>query len=215
MIPGSVAGPVLLGAAVALALTSVACLELVRRPSSAGAEPAWETAAPASVAVDSMAKQSSALAGPTSVPVAAVASVPTVRAVHADRPRHARDRVRVVNEYVYWCLERDLWDEARLHLEQALSVDSLAASLHNNMGIVHEKQGRPQEAVTAYERAWQLRPKDLYGDNLRRLRKRLVAADEPSVPDSLRIEHENGDRAPEHLNREAEADSATVDQKQR
>lgn len=120
-----------------------------------------------------------------------------------------------MNEYVHWCLERDLWDEARIHLEQALARDSLAASLHNNLGIVHEKQGRPEEALAAYEWALQLRPKEAYRDNLALLRQRIEAAEESDVPDTLRVEYQKGKAAEDVPNPGAAGDSAATHQMQR
>jgi len=87
-----------------------------------------------------------------------------------------------VNEYAYWCVERELWDEARIHLEQALAQDSLAASLHNNLGVVYEQCGRQDEALGAYERATQLGAKEAYRANLAYLEERMRAFS--ATPDS-------------------------------
>lgn len=92
-------------------------------------------------------------------------------AAYRSRSRSERERVLRVNEYARWCLDRQMWDEARIHLEQALRVDSLAASLHNNLGIVYERLGRRDEAVTEYQTAAALNPsRPLYESNLRGLR---------------------------------------------
>lgn len=217
------------GAAVALATAGSGCLELIRRPAADAAPPPFgEAAGPrpraraASAADDTLtgqaartpilaaaAKRPGPDAGPTTAGTAA-ASAP-----RQPRSAEARQRVRQVNEYVYWCLERDLWDEARIHLEQALARDSLAASLHNNLAIVWEKQGRPEEAARAYERAWELDPKKLYSNNLERLRQRLEAADEPAEPDSLRVEHERVGAGQVNPHEEAGADSVDGLQTQR
>jgi hypothetical protein len=81
-----------------------------------------------------------------------------------------RDRVKQVNAYALWCVKREMWAEARTHLEQAVAGDSLASSLHNNLGILYERLGEPVKARAAYERALVLQPdKKAYQSNLRRL----------------------------------------------
>ncbi len=93
-----------------------------------------------------------------------------LRESYALRTDADRDRVEQVNMYALWCVERKMWAEARTHLEQAIAKDSLAASLHNNLGILYERLGEPDKARTAYERALVLRPgKTAYQSNLRRL----------------------------------------------
>ncbi len=61
--------------------------------------------------------------------------------------------IKQVNEYALWCIENDMWTEARLHLERGLKQDSLSASIHNNLGIVYERLGMQQEAANAYVKA--------------------------------------------------------------
>lgn len=100
------------------------------------------------------------------------------RLQEAYRQRTARDRERVaqVNAYALWCVQRQMWAEARTHLEQAIAQDSLAASLHNNLGILYEQVGEPERARAAYERALVLQPdKMAYQSNL----NRQGGADEP------------------------------------
>lgn len=115
------------------------------------------------------------------------AAVSATREAVAARTRDDRERVRRVNEYALWCIGRGMWDEARLHLEQALTTDTLAASLHNNLGIVYEQTGQRDRATAAYEMAIQLQPgKRLYEANLRRLRGSMERRrDEPG--DSLDV----------------------------
>jgi tetratricopeptide (TPR) repeat protein len=99
---------------------------------------------------------------------------------HTRRSRSRRQEVRQVNEYAFWCLEKGLWNEARLHLEQAVERDSLAASLHNNLGIIYERMGLEEKALTAYGKAWDLSPREkAYRDNLEKLKRRQRA-----IPDS-------------------------------
>ena len=100
-----------------------------------------------------------------------------------------RDRVRRVNEYAFWCLDRDMWDEARIHLENAVQVDSLAASLHNNLGIVYERLGQRDEARARYRTAADLNPgRPLYEANLQRLH---AALEQPQKTFSDSLSHED------------------------
>jgi hypothetical protein len=93
-----------------------------------------------------------------------------MRQAYGLRTRANRERVKQVNAYALWCLEREMWAEALTHLEQAVAKDSLAASLHNNLGILYERLGEPERARGAYERALVLQPgKKAYQSNLRRL----------------------------------------------
>jgi tetratricopeptide (TPR) repeat protein len=102
------------------------------------------------------------------------------------RTRDDRKRVQLVNEYALWCVERGMWEEARIHLERALQVDSLAASLHNNLAILYERQGERERARQEYEIAAQLAPdKRLYRANLDRLRTALDRP--PEYTDSLDV----------------------------
>ncbi|MFH1571027.1 MAG: hypothetical protein ABIL09_23745, partial [Gemmatimonadota bacterium] len=97
---------------------------LVRRPQgiSPTPRPTWESEP---VPIRSEADTAAAAGDQASArPTAATTVAPS-----PPRAREARERVRQVNEYALWCMERDLWDEAQLHLERALAVDSLAASL--------------------------------------------------------------------------------------
>lgn len=93
-----------------------------------------------------------------------------LRDAYAERSGEDRERVEQVNAYALWCLERDMWAEARTHLEQAIARDNLAASLHNNLGILYERLGESDQARLSYERALALQPgKTAYQSNLRRL----------------------------------------------
>jgi len=208
--PGSTRPAVRVWALLGLALALGGCLELIRRPiSQAGTDGSAPLDTMSAAETSAAVKQVPPPMGPTPAELA------SARAASQDRSRDARQRVQRVNEYVHWCLERDLWAEARTHLEQALARDSLAASLHNNLGIVHEQQGRAQQALAAYESAWQLQPKKAYRANLRLLRERLEASERPEIPDSLRVEHEEGPAAAGNANRGADADSAAAHQIQR
>ncbi len=99
------------------------------------------------------------------------------RLAYEARTREDRERVQQVNEYALWCVERGLWDEARIHLEQAVALDSLAASLHNNLAILYERLGEREKARTEYEFAARLAPdKRLYQANLGHLRRAVEGA---------------------------------------
>ena len=120
-------------------------------------------------------------------------------AARAARTRKQRESVKQVNEYVLWCIENEMWKEARLHLEQAASEDTLAGSLYNNLGLVYERLGLPDKAEIAYERAADLNPaREAYRANLRRFRRRREAADraDPARLDSLKMELEGLDVGP-------------------
>ena len=93
--------------------------------------------------------------------------------------------VKQINEYAFWCVEHELWKEARTHLEHAIEQDSASSSLYNNIGIVYEHFGEEEEALEAYRRAYALNPKQRrYRGNIDLLERRWRA-----VPDSLgRIE---------------------------
>lgn len=109
------------------------------------------------------------------------------RRAYESRTGEDRERVERVNEYALWCIERGLWEEARIHLEQAVVVDSLSASLHNNLGILYERLGEREKARAAYEFAARLAPgKRLYQANLSYLRRAEEARGVPA--DSVDID---------------------------
>jgi len=97
--------------------------------------------------------------------------------------------VRGVNRFALWCIEKGLWEEARVHLERALSQDSTSAALYNNLGILYEHMGRLEEAEAAYRKAVDLDPKcKLYRWNYSRfqlLRRGLFEEASPEPEDSL------------------------------
>lgn len=99
------------------------------------------------------------------------------RQAYGERTQEDRERVRQVNEYALWCVEQGLWEEARIHLEQAVVLDSLSASLHNNLGIVYERLGEREKARAEYEFAARLAPaKRLYQANLGHLHRAAEGA---------------------------------------
>lgn len=133
-----------------------------------------------------------AIEGP--VPVAPKAE----KVRHTRRSGGRRQEIRQVNEYAFWCLEKGLWNEARLHLEQAVERDSLAASLHNNLGIIYERMGLEDKALAAYGKAWDLSPrKKAYRDNLEKLRRRQRAIPDSAVRIDIIELDDQADQGPE------------------
>lgn len=117
---------------------------------------------------------------------------------HTRRSGSSRQEVRQVNEYAFWCLEKGLWNEARLHLEQAVERDSLAASLHNNLGIIYERMGLEEKALAAYGKAWDLSPrKKAYRDNLEKLKRRQRAIPDSAVRIDIIELDDQADQGPE------------------
>lgn len=139
------------------------CLEAIRRPPPGRAAPAWVAARPDSGA-----------ALPAKHPVASAA-----------RKRAATPGARQINEYAYWCIGKGLWQEARLHLEQAVQRDSLTASYHNNLAIIYEHLGLEEQAAAAYRQAQALRPdQEAYQANFRHFehRQRVAHPDSAALP---------------------------------
>jgi len=179
-----------LGTAVAVLsgfLCLAGCLALIRRPGPDTARvPAWappgeRAAAGPDTAGAGLAGFDRGYADPRAAPRAA----PATPVPRPERDaRHRRD-LKALNEYVHWCIGQDMWNEARLHLEKALQQDSLAASLHNNLGIVYERLGDSARAAAAYQRARLLNPRNrAYNANLELLGKRRKA--ESGVPPEAR-----------------------------
>ncbi|MCC7265633.1 MAG: hypothetical protein IT369_24255 [Candidatus Latescibacteria bacterium] len=143
------------------------CLEAIRRPSPDGSPPR-EAVAPAS-------------------PDPAATPAPARRP--AGKPHPAAANARQVNEYAFWCIGKGLWQEARLHLEQAAQRDSLTASYQNNLAVIYEHLGLEEQAAAAYRRAQALQPgQKPYQENVRRFEIRQRAAHPDSTigprPDS-------------------------------
>jgi len=183
--------PLLLGVALltGIGLSVSGCLEMVRRPPSdtVSTQPWWESGeSPPSP--DHPAPEAGETAEPQPEPAAiepvsaAPRRVPPESLRPAGRTSEDRAFVKQVNEYAFWCVERELWDEALIHVEHALTQDSLAASLHNNLGVLYEQSGRQEEALVAYERATQLGSKDVYRANLVHLEERIRESN--AIPDS-------------------------------
>ncbi len=135
------------------------CLETIRRPAPDRPAAAQGAARPA--------------AGAT-LPAQHPAAPPPQPAA---RKRAATPGAKQVNEYAYWCIGKGLWQEARLHLEQAVQHDSLTASYHNNLAIIYEHLGLEEQAAAAYHQAQTLQPEqEAYQANIRHFGDRQRAA---------------------------------------
>ena len=192
-------------------LGSSGCFELIKRSEKSG-QPWWEagggnspqgqivqgdttdSSAPAEVAATADDTLGPATAGESRPQLASAEPAPfrnpdaetgrELAARHGKRDRQHKRVVRKVNEYALWCIENDMWEEARLHLENALAADSSSASLNNNLGVVYERLGERDKAEFAYRRAGSLSPnREAYRANLRRLEGR--AQREISHPDEI------------------------------
>ena len=159
------------------------CLETVRRTDAGDAgkaKPWWaegNSAAPADVKKDesTTAEPGLAASAPTSIDKSAVEK----------RSRSQETSTKRINEYAYWCIEQNMWDEARLHLERAVDQDSLSASLFNNLGVIYERLGLADRADSSYVRATTLQPLSGASQaNLNRLRDRQELASR-AFPDSV------------------------------
>jgi Tfp pilus assembly protein PilF len=58
--------------------------------------------------------------------------------------------------------EQGLWREAVYRWEKAVELDPTYAAAYNNLAIAYEAQGNFAKAKDAYEKALELKPKDLY-----------------------------------------------------
>ena len=170
-----------------VALACAGCLELVRRP---GAEVNPGSSAPGYA--DDKASE------PSIKPVPKQDTKP-VKVV--ERSKKQRRSIQQVNEYALWCIENEMWNEARTHMERALQKDSLSASLHNNLAIVYEHLGKADRASDFYQRALDLNPaEEAYRSNLSNLRNRRQAlADTSGDFDLFRMPEDDERRRTESL----------------
>ena len=170
-----------------VALACAGCLELVRRP---GAKVHPGSSAP-SYAGDKASE-------PSIEPVTQQDPKP-VKVI--ERSKKQRRSIQQVNGYALWCIENEMWNEARTHMERALQEDSLSASLHNNLAIVYEHLGKADRAGDFYQRALDLNPaEEAYRSNLSNLRNRQQAlADTSGDFDLFRMPEDNERRRTEGL----------------
>ena len=123
-----------------------------------------------------------------------IATLPPLAVINRpERSRKQWQSTEKINEYAMWCIENEMWNEARSHLERAITQDSLSASLHNNLGIVYECLGMVDKATDLYRRALALNPSiKAYTANLSYLQQRQQAAhDSTGEFDIFRLEHDN------------------------
>ena len=165
--------------AVLSALCLSGCLELIRRPADAADGDPVER----SVASSGNSHLAANVQESTEIsePEPSLTEATRLSANLPERTRQQEQTIRRVNEYVLWCIENAMWNEARSHLERALAQDSLSASLHNNLAIVYEHFGQADKAAEFYRRARQLSSgKEYYEANLERLERRQQAAADTS-----------------------------------
>lgn len=170
-------------------LSCASCLELVRRPS--GREhPGPDTSNYTDDKVPEASKE----------PVSQRTREPVKL---AERSKKQRRSIQQVNEYALWCIENEMWNEARTHMERALEEDSLSASLHNNLAIVYEHLGKADIASEYYRRALDLHPaEEAYRSNLNDLRNRQQAlADTSGDFDLFRMPERDGRRRPADIDK--------------
>lgn len=144
------------------------CLEAIRRSSPDQRPPKRETLVPARPDT-----------------AAGLAAKPAPSPRPAGGKRAASASAEQVNEYAFWCIGKGLWQEARLHLEQAAQRDSLTASYQNNLAIIYEHLGLEEQAAAAYHRAQALWPdQEAYQDNIRQFesRQRVARPDSAAAP---------------------------------
>lgn len=154
------------------------CLELIRRPGETVEEPVEGNVALPGNSLSAANVQDSTEISESKPPPVEVARLS--RRLPA-RTRQQEQTIRQVNEYVFWCIENSMWNEARSHLERAFAQDSLAASLHNNLAIVYEHFGQTDKAAEFYRRAREISSgKGYYEANLKRLERRQQAAADTS-----------------------------------
>ncbi|MBE9531467.1 MAG: tetratricopeptide repeat protein [Proteobacteria bacterium] len=64
------------------------------------------------------------------------------------------------NNYAIELSKRGFQDEALVHLQEAVLIDSDSALTYNNLGIVYAKKGMLNEALGAFKRAVEISPND-------------------------------------------------------
>ena len=178
-----------------LLLFCSSCLELVRRPTAktVGAYSPQTAASDGDTAFITAGSPTDSARVPMHVPATSF--------VHPKRSSRQRNTIKQVNEYALWCINNGMWNEARSHLERAIGTDSLAASLHNNLGIVYERLGQTDKAAEYYQRAFALGSgKKAYQANLKKLQTRQQTFQDTSndfdifrVPPTERRRRDEGD----------------------
>ena len=83
--------------------------------------------------------------------------------------------------------ERGLWQEARPYLEEAVKSDVGNSAAKNNLGVVLEALGCPDDAIKAYEEAYKLAHQKQYLANLLDLKETMRPPEKKAI-ESLRLE---------------------------
>ena len=89
-----------------------------------------------------------------------------------------------INKYSFWCIDQEMWSEAKAHLEKAAKLDTTSASIYNNLGIVYEYFQMEHEARRAYQTAMRLDSRNVvYRRNYILLKRSIGSkvADEPMI----------------------------------
>jgi tetratricopeptide (TPR) repeat protein len=99
---------------------------------------------------------------------------------HKDEPpkqsKEQQNRIEKINSYALWCIDNNMWHEARSHIQRGLEIDSLSPSLHNNLAIIYEQMGKVDSAKLHYQRALNLKPNETpYKTNLQRMTTQELA----------------------------------------
>ena len=140
-------------------LTVMGCMELVRRPN-----------APTINQIDIQIPQTS------KKPRSIEKEAPYSKGVSSNLSDEQRNRIEKINSYALWCIDNNMWKEARSHIKRGLEIDSLSASLHNNMAIIYEQAGKIDSAQWHYKRALSIKPDETpYKSNLLRMESREKA----------------------------------------
>jgi len=100
----------------------------------------------------------------------------SIKTDHSNLSTKKDNQIGGINSYALWCIENNMWREARSHIERGFEIDSLSASLHNNMAIIYEQTGRIDSATWHYKRALSINIDDkAYKSNFQRMKSREQA----------------------------------------
>ncbi|MEE3233314.1 MAG: hypothetical protein VX294_04045 [Candidatus Latescibacterota bacterium] len=140
-------------------LTIMGCMELVRRPNA-------PTVTQTDIQIPKTSKK----------PRSLEKEVPSSKEGSSNLSDEQHNRIGEINSYSLWCIDNNMWKEARSHIQRGLEIDSLSASLHNNMAIIYEQTGKIDSAQWHYERALSLKPDETsYKSNFLRMKSREQA----------------------------------------
>lgn len=66
------------------------------------------------------------------------------------------------NRFAIRAAQAQLWNEAVFRWKQVIDINPKDAKAHNNLGVAYEALGKMDEAITAYQHATELKPKNKY-----------------------------------------------------